>query len=205
MTTRSGNVGSAGEDSVPATHRTQVPVAGTEDQATRLLLLMRLVALLNDASPSDMSEALVAGLSADLVDRLRTLRLIDAADFAAGDCGIFLTVDGSLMEQRLVRLDRARTDRSLFEHFIRRGASPQLVGRLFSISQAEVRTARRLIAPATATGGRPRQPAEQLRNEIIVRWLDLLNGAHGERERYFQLSTAFPDLPIVALEAVIGG
>lgn len=162
-------------------------------------MLTRLVAVLNDSTGA----SLAAGLPADIVDRLRTMRLSEATEFTAAACGISIAIDGAQLEQRLMRMDRTRTDRALYEHFIRRSASPQLVGRLFSISQAEVRTARRLIAPGTATGGRPRQPAEELRVDIISQWMGLLAAGHGERERYFHLSQTFPDLPIVALEAVI--
>lgn len=190
MTTESGAASLPSEDRL---------IAHVDDQATRLVLLTRLVALLNDSAGA----TLAAELSPDLVDQLRTMRLTDAAEFTAMACGISIVIDSVLLDQRFTRLHRTRMDRALYEHFIRRGASPQLVGRLFSISQAEVRTARRLIAPEAATGGRPRQPAENLRAEIFAHWTGLLAGRLGERERYFQLSQSFPDLPIVALEAVI--
>lgn len=194
------SVGGHGEPTIPA-DRVSVPVSGT-DQATRLLLLMRLIASLNDSTPSDVGEYLRAGLSADLVDKLRTLPLSEALDFAAVDCGISIVVDGDVMRQRLARMERAQTDRAMFEHFIKRGASPQLIGRLFSTSQASVRAARKSIAPETATGGRPKQPQEPTRTHIASAWHALLHRTLTERERYYALSTQFPELAIVALEAV---
>jgi hypothetical protein len=182
--------------------RVSVPVSGA-DQATRLLLLTRLIASLNDSTPSDIGEYLRAGLSADLVDKLRTLPLSEALDFAAVDCGISIVVDGEAMRQRLVRMERAQTDRAMFEHFIRRGASPQLIGRLFSTSQASVRAARKTIAPETATGGRPRQPQEPMRSHIAAAWNKLLHRTLTERERFYMLSVQFAELAIVALEAVV--
>jgi hypothetical protein len=195
------SVGGHGAPTNPA-ERVSVPVSGT-DQATRLLLLTRLIASLNDSTPSDIGEYLRAGLSADLVDKLRTLPLSEALDFAAVDCGISIVVDGDAMRQRLARMERAQTDRAMFEHFIRRGASPQLIGRLFSISQASVRAARKTIAPETATGGRPRQPQEPMRSHIAAAWSSLLHRTLTERERFYMLSTQFPHLAIVALEAVV--
>jgi len=179
-----------------------VPVSAT-DHATRLLLLTRLLAALNDSAGSEIGDGLRAGLSADLVDKLCGLPLSAALDFAAGDCGISIVIDGRLVRQRLARMERAQGDRVVFEHFIRRSASPQLMCRLFSISQADVRRARKLIAPETATGGRPRQPQEPLRSNILAAWRELLVGGHGERDCYHLLSNIFPDHAIVALEAVI--
>ncbi len=180
-----------------------VKVSAT-DRGTRLLLLTRLLASLNDsAGSSDLGDDLRAGLSADLVDKLRSLPLSDALDFAATDCGISIVIDAGLIRQRLARMERDQSDRVVFEHFIRRSASPQLMGRLFSVSQADVRRARKLIAPETATGGRPRQAHEALRSKIVSAWRELLVGGHGERDRYHMLSKLFPELEIVALEAVI--
>jgi hypothetical protein len=173
------------------------------DQSIRILLLSRLIESLCDSMPSDERDALRAAIPADLVDKLRTLPLPEALDFAAIDCGISIVVDGDVMRQRLARMERAQTDRAMFEHFIRRGASPQLIGRLFSISQASVRAARKTIAPETATGGRPRQPQEPIRNQIAAAWGALLRRTLSERERFYMLSVQFADLAIVALEAVL--
>lgn len=199
----SGNLPAGGDGGrrIPA-DLVSIPVSGT-DQATRLLLLIRLLASLNDSSGLNNGDGLRAGLSPDIVDKLRALPLNDALEFAAADCGISIVIDGRLVRQRLARIERAQGDRVVFEHFIRRCASPQLVGRLFSVSQADVRRARKLIAPETATGGRPRQPQEPMRGNILLAWRQLLAGGHGERDCYYRLSNTFPELAIVALEAVI--
>lgn len=198
---RASPIDGQGGPSRPA-DRVSVPVCGT-DQATRLLVLTRLIASLNDSTPSDIGEYLRAGLSADLVDKLRTLPLSEALRFAAVECGISIVLDGTAMRQRLARLERAQTDRAMFEHFIKQGASPQLIGRLFSVSQASVRAARKTIAPETATGGRPKQPQEPLRTQIALTWKALLHRTLTERERYYMLSMQFTELAIIALEAVV--
>lgn len=175
------------------------------DQSTRILLLSRLIESLSRSGPSDEQDPLKTAIPPDIVDKLRSLPLAEALDLASVDCGITIAVDGEAMRQRLAILELVQRDRAIFEHFIRRGASPQLMARLFSASQAAIRGARRLIAPETANGGRPRQPPEPLRSQIDDAWRELSALQISERERYYKLSSLFPEQPIVSLEAVIDG
>jgi len=72
------------------------------------------------------------------------------------------------------------------------------------VSDGDVRRLRRLIAPAVVVGGRPRLPNEERRIEITAMWASLENSDLSDRRRYWQLSEAFPDVPITSLECAIG-
>ncbi|CAD5366821.1 conserved hypothetical protein [Rubrivivax sp. A210] len=181
--------------------RLSVPV-GVSDQATRMFLLTRVVAALIESENSALADHLRAGLPPEIVDRLRSLPLSEALHFTGGDCGIFIAIDGPALHRQLARLDRLQADRRQYEYFVRGGASPQLISRLFSVSHSDVRRLRKLIAPATSSGGRPKVPQDSLRDLILTTWREL-GVQQSERDRYYLLSMAFPALPIVCLESVV--
>lgn len=173
------------------------------DAATRMFLLTRVVASLSEAGESGLADYVRAGLTPELVDRLRNLPLADAIRFTAADCGISISIDCGALRQQLTNLERARDERSLYEYFVRGGASPQLISRLFSVAHTDVRRLRKLIAPATCTGGRPRTLQDPLRGEIVAYWRELMATEMSERHRYWALSQRFADVQIVGLESVV--
>lgn len=180
--------------------KTSIPI---KDSATRMILLTQLIAQLESSDPTNMSQLLAAGVAPDLLERLRNLSVGDIVRFAAGSYGLSIALDCQALGHDLARAERARQDRSLYESFVRAGASPRLVARLFGVADIEVRRLRRLIAPAMALGGRPRLPEESLRLDIRQAWLRLQDLQLPEKDRYWQLSRQFADLPIATLENVI--
>lgn len=174
-----------------------------KDPATRAFLLSQLVAQLESSDPNIMGQILATGITPHVLDRLRNLTLSDIARFAAGTYGLSIAVDSRLLGQDIIRIERAREDRSLYEGFVRAGASPRLVARLFGVADVEVRRLRRLIAPEAAAGGRPRLPDDEQRQAIRHRWQALQEEPIPERQRYWSLSRSFPELPIAALEYVL--
>lgn len=171
------------------------------DAASRGLLLSRVLAALDDSG--QVPTLARSGLSAELVDQLRRMSAADALRLAASDCGISIIVNGEALRQRLAGMQRDRTDRELLEHFLRHGASARLVARLFAMTEAEVRHARRMVAPNLSTGGRPPSPEDHQRLAILDAWARLRTTTSTERERYWTLSRQFPELPIASLERII--
>jgi hypothetical protein len=178
----------------------RIPVS---DPACRSLLLSRFLAALDDSR--QVPSFARSGLTVDLVDQLRQMTATDAVRLAEMDCGITISVDGDTLRQRLAGMQRDRTDREILEHFLRAGASPKLISRLWRMADSEVRQVRRLVEPKWALGGRPPVPDDSGRIAIKKAWDELRrDSALSERERYFQLSQRFPEFPMVSLERVVG-
>ncbi len=128
------------------------------DPGSRLYLLTRLILSFDESDQAMLAELVECGFTPDLIDKLRTMSMVDALRFTVTHCGLSLCVDAQLVRQQVQRLERTRADRQLYEYFIHAGASPTLIGRLFGVAPHDVRRLRKLIAPAAATGGRPRHP-----------------------------------------------
>jgi hypothetical protein len=175
------------------------------DHASRMFVLGRLVASFDEGDQFTLSELLSCGFSPELVDRLRGMSMVDALRFTSDACGLTISVDARAMQARLAALQQFRADRELYESFIRAGASPHLVSRLFGVNAVDVRRLRRLIAPECAVGGRPRTAPEDLREQISAAWKGLGEVELSERQRYWLLHLEFSDLPMAALEAVVAG
>jgi hypothetical protein len=181
---------------------TSIPV---RDSGTRMILLTQLVAQLESSDQSNIAPFISAGIPPRLVERLRSLTLVDTVRFATGTFGLCITIDCQALEIQLGQMDRAKQDRSLYEAFVRGGASPRLISRLFGVAHTEVRRLRRLIAPAMAIGGRPKLPEDNLREDIRTAWQNLVASGIGEKECYWRLSQRFPDTSMLALETVVEG
>ncbi|CAD5366548.1 hypothetical protein RA210_U10380 [Rubrivivax sp. A210] len=173
------------------------------DPATRLFLLTRLIVSFDESDQQTLAALVACGFTPELIDKLRSMSMADAMRFASSCCGLSVGVDGAAVRQQMNSLERARTDRQMYEGFIRAGASPTLVSRLFGVSSDDVRRLRKLIAPGAATGGRPRIPDEVVRGEIESVWRDLEKQGHGEREALWRLHQQFQDLSMATLETVI--
>lgn len=199
------------EGSTRAEGRTQGPHAAGSvlsvplgDNAARMLLVTHFVAWLDDGCQARISDLTRAGLTPELIDRLRGLSVADAMRLAARPCGLTISVDCTEMQAQLGRVERQRDERAQFERFVSAGASPSLVARLFGVSAVEVRRRRRLIAPHAAVGGRPRLPDEAERRDIQNCWADMLHRPEiSERSRWLRLHESYPHIAMVSLEEVI--
>lgn len=174
-----------------------------QDHASRMFVFSRLVSAFEHDEQLSLAELVHCGFTPDLVDELRSMSMVDALRFTAGPCGLTVHIDGQAMRERLSVVERFKTDRRLYESFIRAGASPQLVSRLFGVNSIDVRRLRRLIAPAYSLGGRPRGASAELRADVAAAWGRICSEQPQERLRYWALHQAFPNLPIAALEAAL--
>lgn len=174
-----------------------------QDHASRMFVFSRLVSAFEQDGQLSLTELVHCGFTPDLVDELRCMSMIDALRFTAAPCGLTVNVDPQAMRERLGAVERFKSDRKLYESFIRAGASPQLVSRLFGVNAIDVRRLRRLIAPAYALGGRPRGASADLRTEVAATWARICSEQPLERLRYWALHEAFPNVPIAALEAAL--
>lgn len=198
---RAGSV-SAELAGVLSSEGTRIPI---RDAATRLFLLGQLVSHIESSDQSNIAQLVSAGIPPQALESLRNLTLADTVRFANGYLGISISLDCPALVQHLQRIDRARDDRSLYESFVRRGASPRLVARLFGTSEVDVRRLRRLVAPGACTGGRPRRADDDTRDAIQALWTRLTQaGDLTERDRWWELAKRFEDLPIVTLECALG-
>lgn len=185
-------------------HPSSVPLAAMmNDPAVRLFALTRLVATLDGSDPKILSQMISAGVTPDLMDRLRQMPLSEACRFSLGHCGVTIAVDSTQMRAQFVRLDRARADREMLEYLIRHGASPSLLTRLFSLSPSDARRMRRALMPDSIGGGRPRTPDPDQHVAIEAEWARLLVEHECPRARMRALHQKFSTLSIASLELVV--
>ena len=185
-----------------ATQSTQVTLP-IHEPGVRLFLLTRLILTFDSGDERDIAQLLAAGFTAELVDKLRSMSLIDALRFVASHCGLSVAVDADAVRVQMVKLERSRADRQLYEYFVHAGASPTTISRLFGVAAADVRRLRKLVAPHVATGGRPRCPPEPLRLDIEAAWKRICRQESSERQALWQLHQQFPTETMAALESVI--
>jgi hypothetical protein len=186
-------------DAIPATQVT-LPI---HEPGVRLFLLTRLILTFDSGDERVIAQLLAAGFTAELVDKLRSMSLIDALRFVASHCGLSVAVDADAVKLQMVKLERSRADRQLYEYFVHAGASPTTISRLFGVAAADVRRLRKLVAPQVATGGRPRCPPEALRLDIEAAWQRISSQESSERQALWKLHQQFPTETIAALESVI--
>lgn len=182
-------------------HQSPSPVT-LRDPAVQMFALTRLIAAMEDADPQVLHQMLGAGMTPELLDRLRSMPLNEALRFAVGQCGLAIAVDTAAMRAQLQRIDRAKADRETLEYLVRHGASPRLLTQLFTLSQSDARRLRRVLAPDVATGGRPRLPPDDMRDEIERVWAELA-AEPCPRARIRRLHERFATQVIASLELVI--
>lgn len=173
------------------------------DPGTRMYLLTRLINSFEESDQGLLAQLIGCGFTPDLIDKLRSMSLVDALKFTANQCGLSVSVDGDAVRQQMGNLERSRADRKMYEYFIRAGASPNLISRLFGVSPDDVRRLRKLIAPEVAGGGRPRHPVEPLRTDIESAWRRIRQNESSERQALYLLHQEFTQLTIGTLEAAI--
>ena len=169
----------------------------------RLLLLCQLIATIDQTDPDQLAGLLGCGFTPDLIQQLRTMPLADAVRFTANPCGVSVTVDAQTMRRQLAHVERTRSDQQLIEYFVRHGATPRLMCTLFRVGINDVRRLRRLVAPSTSRGGRPRALTEPLQTEVKQAWDQIRSNEPSDRQRLWLLHQQFSDRSIASLEAVL--
>lgn len=179
---------------------TNLPI---RDPAARLFLLTRLILSFDESDKLVLAELVECGFTPELIDKLRGMSMVDALRFTASHCGLSVGVDVQAVRQQVQHLERSRADRQMYEYFIHAGASPNLIARLFGVAPHDVRRLRKLIAPAVASGGRPRHPTDALRADIEAAWERISQHEPRERQALFLLHQHFRDISIATLELAV--
>ncbi|MCW5631909.1 MAG: DUF2857 family protein [Rubrivivax sp.] len=161
------------------------------DPASRMFLLSRFIASFDEGDQAVLAQLIGCGCTPDLLERLRGMTMIDAIRFTAEHCGLALSVDSAGIQRQLRHLERRRADRETYEYLIRAGASPDLLGQLFTVTATEVRRLRKIIAPGVAVVGRPRLPDDGTCAAIVRQWERVCAEEPSERQRYVLLHKAF--------------
>jgi hypothetical protein len=193
-------IGNASDD--PNGQAAYAPVT-LRDPAAQMFALTRLIAALEGSDHQVLDQMLNAGMTPDLLDRLRSMPLAEAWRFAVGHCGLGIAVDTAAMQAQFQRMDRSKADREALEYLVRHGASPRLLTQLFALTQSDARRLRRVLAPDVATGGRPRLPPDDMRPAIELAWEELEKLESCPRARIRRLHERFRPVLIASLELVI--
>lgn len=183
--------------------RSSVVTLPINDAGARLFLLTRLILTFDEGDQAVLADLVGAGFTPELIDKLRSMSLVDALRFVASHCGLALAVDADAVKTQMNNLERMRADRKLYEYFIHAGASPALISRLFNVATDDVRRLRKLIAPQVACGGRPRAPEESLRSQIEDTWRRIRSEEPSDRQAMWKLHQQFQDLSMGTLENVV--
>ncbi len=183
--------------------RPRMALLPIRDPGARLYLLTRLILSFDESDQAMLAEFVECGFTPDLIDKLRTMSLVDALRFTATHCGLSLGVDAHVVRQQVQHLERTRADRQMYEYFIHAGASPNLIGRLFGVAPHDVRRLRKLIAPTVATGGRPRHPTDELRADIEMAWERIRQIEPSERQALYLLHQEFKGVTMATLEVAV--
>lgn len=173
------------------------------DPLARLLLLSQLIATIDQGDHDQLADLLGCGFTPDLIQQLRAMTIADAVRFTTDACGFSVTIDAHAMRRRFAHVERTRTDQQLVEYFVRHGATPRLMSALFRVGVNDVRRLRRLLAPSTARGGRPRALSEPLRAAVTQAWDRIRNTQCSDRQRLWLLHQQFNDQSIASLESVV--
>ena len=174
------------------------------DPTTKRLVMEHFV----DQFETHLDELLQQGVDPDLLDSMRNRPVRDflrASQVSSLNFEVFM--DGANLRHVFDRIEDVRKDQSLKEYFVRHGASPDLLNKLFKMSRAEVTALREmLLGDATAIHiGRPAMPAPMVREAIHKEWDGIvkMNDGTPTRERLYLLHKKFAEYSIAALWAVI--
>lgn len=175
------------------------------DQQLRLLALAQLIKELQSAAaehapaPAGFSDKQVAELQA-----LSSAELVQLAEMA--EPRVAIQIDAGSLEHGLRQVDYLNKRSRQLEHFIRHGATSNMLTKLFRISSADVTLKRRLFAGTSPLLRRPAMPPHPVREQIQNRWHQIRKGKEREpirAEDYEELHRDFPANTYATLWAVV--
>jgi len=175
------------------------------DQQLRLLVLAHLIKELQGRSdervptPEGFTEEQIAELQA-----LSSAELVRLSEMP--EPRVAIQIDAGSLEHGLRQVGYLNKRSKQLEHFIRHGATSNMLTKLFKISSADVTLKRRLFAGTSPLLRRPAMPAHGVREKIQVRWHEIRKGKHDEPERaedYEELHADFPQNTYATLWAVV--
>ena len=177
----------------------------TRDQQLRLLALAQLIKELQSAAaehapaPAGFSEKQIAELQA-----LSSAELVQLAEMT--EPRVAIQIDAGSLEHGLRQVDYLNKRSRQLEHFIRHGATSNMLTKLFRISSADVTLKRRLFAGTSPLLRRPAMPPHPVREQIQLRWHAIRKGKEREpvrAEDYEELHRDFAAHTYATLWAVV--
>jgi hypothetical protein len=181
------------------------------DPTARAMVLQHLVSLSETVDdPEKLRELNNSGLTSEVIDRLRQLSAVELdrlSRMKSRDLLLTLNPDGLLFNLR--QLETTRDERHKFEYFVRHGASPTMIMRMFRGTTHVYVRQQRSILGISSTWGRPPVPkTDRERREIEDAWVVLAKDhpkthSHWERERFLVLHKRYGHYTLATLDAVI--
>lgn len=171
-----------------------------DDDGLKRALLDYLIRMIADGHIDPLLEA---GLSPELLDDLRNRPVRDIQKVAQMSLGVMLKLEPTSLSTALMRLDAMTRNQVLLEYYIKNGAAPDLLTRLFKVSDADQRALREMLCGDSGRRGRPAMPEPSEREAIHATWSRLEGVSEDPREQYFMLHQAHPDHSIATLWAVV--
>jgi hypothetical protein len=175
------------------------------DQQLRLLVLAQLIRDLQVAAgeqaptPEGFTEQQVADLQA-----LTSAELVQLSEMT--EPRVAIQIDAGSLEHGLRQVDYLNKRSRQLEHFIRHGATSNMLTKLFKISSADVTLKRRLFAGTSPLLRRPAMPPHSVREKIQQRWFEIRKGKEREplrAEDYEALHQEFDRHTYATLWAVV--
>ncbi|QNM95461.1 STY4526/YPO1902 family pathogenicity island replication protein [Chitinimonas koreensis] len=172
----------------------------SNDLSIKTLSLLQVVQLLHTGEHGLLVEA---GIGLDVLEQLRALPMQDLCTLVEqADLQVTVHIDPSSLKRCLERLADLRESRLQLEQFVRRGASPELLARLYSMPQRHVLTLRRVLGVDVPVG-RPALPPLDIALSIEEDWARIRTETDDPRQQYLALLERYPAYSLTALTAVI--
>jgi len=174
------------------------------DQQLRLLVLAQLIKELQQAGeqvqiPDGFTEQQVADLQA-----LTSSELVQLSEMT--EPRVAIQIDAGSLDHGLRQVDYLNKRSRQLEHFIRHGATSNMLTKLFRISSADVTLKRRLFAGTSPLLRRPAMPPHAVREQIQQRYHQIRKGKEREpirAEDYEELHEEFSKYTYATLWAVV--
>ncbi len=175
------------------------------DQQLRLLVLAQLIRELQvkDGEPVPTPEGFTESQVAEL-QALSSAELVKLSEMT--EPRVAIQIDAGSLEHGLRQVDYLNKRSRQLEHFIRHGATSNMLTKLFKISSADVTLKRRLFAGTSPLLRRPAMPPHPVREQIQARWFEIRKGKEREplrAEDYEALHEMFPKHTYATLWAVV--
>src|SRR5690349_17811897 len=175
------------------------------DQQLRLMLLAHLIRELQAAAQDHCP--VPEGFTEKQVEELRALSSAELVRLAEmTEPRVAIQVDAGSLEHGLRQADYLNKRSRQLEHFIRHGATSNMLTKLFRISSADVTLKRRLFAGTSPLLRRPAMPPHNVREQIQQRWFEIRKGKEREpvrAEDYEILHDEFSRYTYATLWAVV--
>jgi hypothetical protein len=173
------------------------------DQQLRLLVLAHLIRQLQESGEKPVPEGLTERQILEL-QSLSSAELVQLSEMT--EPRVAIQIDAGSLEHGLRQVDYLNKRSRQLEHFIRCGATSNMLTKLFKISSADVTLKRRLFAGTSPLLRRPAMPPHKVREQIQKRWFEIRKGKEREplrAEDYEELHEEFSQHTYATLWAVV--